>query len=82
MGGITYLWASGTGTEANFRQILLGNNVRAIGTPTIFVFWWMCVVVTVEKGLFGGWLSTECPGSSWMETAGYTGAGFREQLRD
>lgn len=32
MGGITYLWASGTGTEANFRQILVGNNVRAIGT--------------------------------------------------
>lgn len=32
MGGITYLWASGTGTEANFKQILVGNNVRAIGT--------------------------------------------------
>lgn len=32
MGGITYLWASGTGTGANFRQILVGNNVRAIGT--------------------------------------------------
>lgn len=32
MGGITYLWASGPGTEANFRQILVGNNVKAIGT--------------------------------------------------
>lgn len=31
MGGITYLWASGPGTEANFRQISVGNNVRAIG---------------------------------------------------
>lgn len=32
MGGITYLWASGPGTEANFRQISVGNNVKAIGT--------------------------------------------------
>lgn len=32
MGGITYLWASGPGTEANFRQISVGNNVRIIGT--------------------------------------------------
>jgi len=31
MGGITYLWASGPGTEANFRQISVGNNVRIIG---------------------------------------------------
>lgn len=32
MGGITYLWASGPGTGANFRQISVGNNVRIIGT--------------------------------------------------
>jgi len=32
MGGITYLWASGPDTEANFRQISVGNNVKAIGT--------------------------------------------------
>lgn len=32
MGGITYLWVSGPGTEANFKQISVGNNVRAIGT--------------------------------------------------
>lgn len=32
MGGITYLWASGPGTEANFKQISVGNNVKAIGT--------------------------------------------------